>query len=389
LGSSTALAPDEREYLKVFEQLYSKDFSLLNVDSGWNSSNETFLKIIYSPAFILVKLGLSNLFAIRILSIIFSFLIITLLCKIYFSNNPRKRKIPPFIAIGVLIPTYFIWTSLALRESLYLFLITIIFFFIFKFETRVKYLYLGILIVLYSSLFLTKPYIFLLLVTAIFMSFVLRIMIHKKIHRNNLIFTIVSLAPLLLIFSITQEQVQVIMKQGSSYNEVSTFRDKTEPIKINSTTAYELNKEKINPKNYSLFLKFISKLPYENYSEGISNYSTARPTDPYSVLRSSLKFVFFPHPLRNNGTFLLNLVSIEFVLWIYVYYKLIVYLNLLRKRYYGMRNSQMILIIFLILFIIFSALTEVNTGTSLRHRSLLLILILILLSSKHKTERIE
>jgi hypothetical protein len=83
---------------------------------------------------------------------------------------------------------------------------------------------------------------------------------------------------------------------------------------------------------------------------------------------------------------MLNVISLEFFMWAFIYFKLILYLVSLKKNFRNLSFTQTTLMIFILIFILISALIEVNLGTSLRHRSLLLILVLILLSSNYSNE---
>jgi hypothetical protein len=102
--------------------------------------------------------------------------------------------------------------------------------------------------------------------------------------------------------------------------------------------------------------------------------------NPFSILEGMLKFLFLPAPFVDNGSFFLNAQSYESFAW-YLYYTFLALLvfGLFRGKYIS--NVQSIVATsFSLGFIPLSALVEINFGTSVRHRSVLLIGILIMLA---------
>jgi len=115
--------------------------------------------------------------------------------------------------------------------------------------------------------------------------------------------------------------------------------------------------------------------------------------NPLQVLKASTKFLIMPIMFMDNGSVFLNIQSYELPIWI-IFYALFLY-NIVRRFFE--RNFQFYIhflpTIFIIEFIVISALTEINVGTALRHRSLLLIPIMYLLitngSTKHHEHRVN
>jgi hypothetical protein len=102
--------------------------------------------------------------------------------------------------------------------------------------------------------------------------------------------------------------------------------------------------------------------------------------DPISIVKGAFNFLFVPTPFMDNGSFFLNAQSYESFAW-YLYYILLLLMivGLLRGKY--VLNFQSLTATYFSLgFIIQSALVEINDGTSVRHRSVLLIGIVIMLA---------
>jgi len=390
LGPTTAFAPDERIYLKVFENLYSKNFSLSDFHNGWQFSSLTFLKIIYAPALFLVELGLDKLYAIRVLAIIFSFFTLLTLCKIYFLSNPSEKKVPIFILLGIFLPSFFLWTTIGLRESFYFFFIISIFFVLLLYESKQLYIFLILLISLLCSLYLTKPHLFLLMMLAVIFAFFISTLKTKKVVRKNLLILIISLLPLVLFFNKTEDQIEVIKKQLKNYNNyLQNNANGSKIIKLDEDNIKSVTETEIfieSQRGNIMIFNVFDRLKIFESTKNNTNYSHATISNPFSIVKASFHFLLWPNPLTDNGSIFLNFISVEFVFWIFFYIKLILYLILLKTKNHKLTFPQLVLVVFIIFFILFSALVETNLGTSLRHKSLLLLLILILLSTGFRSK---
>jgi hypothetical protein len=99
--------------------------------------------------------------------------------------------------------------------------------------------------------------------------------------------------------------------------------------------------------------------------------------------------LFLPLPFIDNGSFFLNLQSIESPLLYFLY--LLVLASLLRNAKKITSEHQILLglLLFVSFFIAQSALLEINLGTLVRHRSILvlcLVLIYFEISEKRLTK---
>jgi hypothetical protein len=107
-------------------------------------------------------------------------------------------------------------------------------------------------------------------------------------------------------------------------------------------------------------------------------------TKPLQVLESSAKFLLIPFIFIDNGSLFLNIQSIETPIWLFIYGLFFVGLYQVARRRREFDYAVMIATLFSLEFVAISALTEINVGTALRHRSLLLIPILVIWVARKK-----
>jgi hypothetical protein len=105
---------------------------------------------------------------------------------------------------------------------------------------------------------------------------------------------------------------------------------------------------------------------------------------PIQVLESSAKFLLIPFIFIDNGSLFLNIQSIETPIWLFIYGLFFVGLYQLARRRHEFDYAVMVATLFALEFVAISALTEINVGTALRHRSLLLIPILVIWVARKK-----
>ena len=105
---------------------------------------------------------------------------------------------------------------------------------------------------------------------------------------------------------------------------------------------------------------------------------------PLKVLESSAKFLLVPFIFIDNGSLFLNIQSIETPIWLFIYGLFFFGLYQVIRRRHELDYAVMIATLFAFEFVTISALTEINVGTALRHRSLLLIPILVIWLARKK-----
>jgi hypothetical protein len=105
---------------------------------------------------------------------------------------------------------------------------------------------------------------------------------------------------------------------------------------------------------------------------------------PLQVLESSAKFLLVPFIFIDNGSLFLNIQSVETPMWLFIYGLFFFGIYQVVRRRRDFDYAVMIATLFALEFVAISALTEINVGTALRHRSLLLIPILVIWVARKK-----
>jgi hypothetical protein len=105
---------------------------------------------------------------------------------------------------------------------------------------------------------------------------------------------------------------------------------------------------------------------------------------PDQVVKSSLKFLLVPFIFVDNGSVFLNIQSIETPIWLFIYGLFTIGLYQVIRRRRELDYAVLMATLFTIEFVGISALAEVNVGTALRPRSLMLIPILVILVARKK-----
>jgi hypothetical protein len=424
LGKITAFAPDEGLYNDIFSRLYTAGFTseVLGFGGAW----VPWLRLIYLPAKFLTYLGFSDLLAVRFLSIGCSALATFLLIKMAKNNGRDDRVFKATIIAISIIPTVFLWSSIGLRESfLYLEISAILYFLSrIKDEMDIRNL-LGLVFSVYS-LSMTKNYIFILFLFA----FVVTLLVFTIIKQRSFIthILILSIAVMPLAFNPNLVPAISIYFKGQ-VAKVDTIDigdinndgrcDSFEPCasgNINGNEDVEtfdyvatggitvhalLDQLKGSPNTIiariaSSFgitakLEAISKsaIILETDEEVVENQKKlslqqAGLTKPLQVLESSAKFLLIPFIFIDNGSLFLNIQSIEIPIWLFIYGLFFVGLYQLARRRREFDYAVMMATLFALEFVAISALTEINVGTALRHRSLLLIPILVIWVARKK-----
>jgi hypothetical protein len=425
LGNITALAPDENLYRDIFSRLYSAGFTsdVLGFYGAW----EPWLRLIYLPAKLLTYLGISDLLAARLLAIGCSTIATYLLIKMAKNNEQDTRIFRTAIIAISFIPTVFLWSSIGLRESfLYLEIISILYF-LSKVREHVDLKNMTGLGFAIFSLSMTKNYIFILFLFAFVITLLTFSIVRRKNFMNHLIILVFALVPLTvnptLVPAISSYFSGQLAKPESSIagdinNDGSCEKfefcsgigngaiDSNGKPLFNVATGgmtvhmllYQLQS---NPNTF--LAKIAKSLGVTSRLTDISKSSILIVTDkqvkenqkklslqqaglrhPDQVVKSSLKFLLVPFIFIDNGSLFLNIQSIETPVWLFIYGLFIIGLYQVIRRRRELDYAVLMAIIFTFEFVGISALAEVNVGTALRHRSLLLIPILVIWVARKK-----
>ena len=414
LGSITAFAPDESGYVAIFDRLYTSDFTF-GGQGGWGIGNVYFLRVIYFPAKIFSFLGCSSLVSIRLLSLLCSYIAIYLLIKRNGDYFLMGRNSLWWVFLAFFSPSIFLWTSLGLRESfIFLWLVTL-----FHFTSEVlkhpNWRHTSILIFSSSALYLTKDYLYVFILVSYLVTILFFWIRSKRLEKSHLILISLILLPLIIFPAKTTG----IFKSGVNFislkivvpnetgneigNEIGNETGNetgNKPIATGGFTLHALVSQLDSNKLLSRITeqtgvkKFLEDREEKSYSlsnskayQQISSQLSA-PTanfgDPLSIVKGSAHFLFVPIPLVDNGSFFLNLQSYESPIW-YLFYALLfmVVFRLIRGSIKP-DFTTIVSIAFTLIFIVASSLVEVNDGTSVRHRAVLLISILVVIVNQRK-----
>ena len=423
LGNVTAFAPDENVYKSIFARLYSAGFT--SDVLGFNGAWEPWLRLVYLPAKLMTYVGISDLMAARFLAITYSALATLLVIKIARENHRDDRIFKIAIIAISFIPTVFLWSSIGLRESFLFLEISAILFCFSRLRNNIDFRNTFLLGFALFSLAMTKNYIYILFLFAILITLVLFSVINRRNFVNHLLVLSLALIPLAvnptLIPAINNyllgqvEKVDTI-EIGDINNDgrCDSFEpcangngNEEDPVGYVATggmTVHALLGElERDPK--TLVARIASALGITAKLEAISKAAIVVETDksvvenqkqlslqqaglkkPLQVLESSAKFLLVPFIFMDNGSLFLNIQSIETPIWLFIYGIFFFGLYQIVRRRREFDYAVMMATLFAFEFVAISALTEINVGTALRHRSLLLIPILVIWLARKKNE---
>ena len=426
LGNITAFAPDEGLYAGIFSRLYQADFTsdVLGFSGAW----EPWLRLFYLPAKLLTYLGISDLLSVRLLAIAYSTLATYLLIKMARKNGRDDRVFKGAIIAISFIPTVFLWSSIGLRESfLYLEISALLYFLSrVKNELDIRNL-LGLALAIFS-LSMTKNYIFILFLFAFILTLLFFSFVKRKMFVTHILILSIALMPLTFnpelvpaISSYFKGQVAKVdtIELGDINNDgrCDSFEpcannngngngngneDPLEYVATGGMTVHALLDQLESSPN-TIIARIASALGITAKLEAISKSAIVVETDksvvenqkklslqqaglkkPLQVLESSAKFLLVPFIFMDNGSLFLNIQSIETPIWLFIYGLFFVGLYQIIRRRRELDYAVMMATLFAFEFVAISALTEINVGTALRHRSLLLIPILVIWVAREK-----
>jgi len=433
LGRMYALAPDESGYLYTFNNLYGESTDPNpQYNSGWITAPKLFLWLSYLPAKILTMLGVPDYLAIRMLSI-FLMLLSFLILRLRFANS-EKRNLSNFIFIFFFVPSIFLWSSVGLRE-------TFLFVEIAAILKGISLLYTksnkqgSLLIVLGSyGLISTKSYLWACFVVTIVICslifyvqkmnkrFMFKLVIASIILPLTMFASTTSVYALSFIFqsditetgkrsgeSVTNLYIDSAGNATTTANPSSSGTDSQDtldsPKRIEFRGDYTLIALHLyftaNPN--SLLTKILSAVKIKAKVDSIwdekiklglitlgsdvkedtssLNGQVLQPgiiSEPLSMIIPAMNFLFGPSPFNSDAGLAVTIASFESPLWWLLYLTLLLQIIKFRKFKFWEDPPLVVACIFSLGVIAFSALVEVNLGTSFRHRSLLLMPIIFM-----------
>jgi hypothetical protein len=429
LGNITAFAPDENVYKSIFARLYSAGFT--SDVLGFNGAWEPWLRLVYLPAKLMTYVGISDLIAARFLAITYSALATLLVIKIAKENHRDDRIFKIAVTTISFIPTVFLWSSIGLRESFLYLEISAILFCFSRIRNNVDLRNILLLGFAFFSLAMTKNYIYILFLFATLITLALFSVLNRGNFINHLLVLSLALLPLAVNPTLIPAIDNYLLGQVEKVDtiEIGDINndgrcDKFEPcangngngngngneedsvgyVATGGMTVHALLDElERDPK--TLVARIASALGITTKLEAISKAAIVVETDksivenqkqlslqqaglkkPLQVLESSAKFLLVPFIFMDNGSLFLNIQSIETPIWLFIYGLFFLGLYQIVRRRHEFDYAVVMATLFALEFVAISALTEINVGTALRHRSLLLIPILIIWLARKKTE---
>jgi len=416
LDEVTAFAPDENNYLGIFKSVVRGD-STLDGFAGWPVKNELFLELIYFPASVLVMFGFTELQSIRILSSLVSYLSLFVLYSLAGDNRVMGMRQKNWIIFGFFFPSIILWSTLGLRESFIFLWLSCIFYFLKKFLDSSRVVHAFALLSSSAALVLTKNYLYAIFAIACILSTLIIVVARRTFDFSYLVILSMVLAPVVLSpeirislltgakFVVEQKVIQqppispsqTATEPGVNPNSDSnskvdrgeTLQNVLDQAENNSIFSFIVKKSGINRELNSPSDSTPSASPPDKSEEAKSangvNESREKLTitpaslrDPVSLFLGVAGFIVKPFPFFDSGSFFIDILSYESFFWYPIYGLLatIIYRMVRGKNEWDLSSTTAIL--FIVGFLIQSALLEINVGTAYRHRSILLIGILAL-----------
>ncbi len=405
----TALTPDEIGVTRYLEKIFfDAKYDVIEI---FLPEASYVLYVIYFPYYIMRNFQVSEILAVRLNSLIFLFLIIFLYTKFCDNHNVSNAQSKRLLYIFILVPSTFIWSGAGIKE-IFIFFALMLFLLSFIQINKTT----GVFVFMMGSLILAtmKPYLWLISFTSLIFLFA-----YSKLERrtgsglkrnfgwlllsSSLTFLLLPALGSHVINNASVSLTQLIGSGGFRADELNLNRkleqnyeidgghlqpkgaSETSTIAIGTTTsAYlleELNKEPLYKKLVSLkpikeLLTWKSEIPREGL-----DFAPASIKKPFSVLIGISRFLFTPFLFSPTSSLFLNYISIE--LFIFYFFYISFYLNIKRSaKYFGyFEFSSLYFLIFILQFLIFSSLTEINLGTLCRHRSVLFFSIFLFVTS--------
>jgi hypothetical protein len=420
LGRLYALAPDEVGYIFTFNHVYTWPIATTaQTASGWIAAPTVFLWIAYLPAKILNMVGIPDYLAVRILSIALATLTLYLLKDILEKSLGKTWVSQKIILFVFFIPSVFLWTSVGLRESFIIAEITIFlaglnFLFQEKNKQAFAFLFLGS-----YGLISTKSYLWACLMVTVILSSIIFLLLKFK-GRKILMFVVSGLLLPLIAFTSTTSAFALDYLLNTSISDTGE-RSGDSILQVyvdspgtgsNTGTGIKPTKELItfhgdstlitlhfyltdNPD--SLLSKIFKVIDLDKKIQSIWDEKIAiglihkdkqvgtdtsslnghilepgKITRPLTLFWAAFVFLCGPFPLIGNPGIAVGISSLESPLW-WIFYALVIFQFIRFRKVKFLRDPQIVFaLIFLAGEIVFSALVEVNLGTSFRHRSILL-----------------
>lgn len=395
-------ASDEAVYLDGFIKIF--DSTQVGFQPpGWSYADVNVIKILYFPAYLLNKIGFSEITSMRLNSLIYivcTFLILLKFLKLSLVQD-QYRKVKWLTLLIFLIPSKFFFTSLATRDCMIALFLTFTMYNFLKLDQKIRFYTSFAYVISLAIVFAIKPHYYLIILASVSLVAGWKF-IHKNVGKKFLFLILtLSISPMFFFSGSIDHQLNSIrtwqQELNSRIESPTTESPTTESPLTDLSTLIEISNAAKDNRILNLFLE----------STGISDKIAARLANPPSseaaIVRAAntnigvnnedstigqigkfVKIFLFPAPFLDNGSFLLNLFAFEIIFW------LLLYLCFLRacwgwlRRRESLSTTSVFSGIVLISYVLMSLITEENVQVALRHRSVFAILILINLGTFYK-----
>jgi len=384
LGDSYFFAPDESDYIKSIFDTYN-DLNVENQLPGWGMTNKLLIKIIFFPAKLLSILGFSHLTSLRMYSVIISVITFLILLS-SFKKIEFSLRSPQAIWIALLFtPTLIIWGSLSIREPFIYFCLVFSFKIMSTMENdrtnRINALLLTLVCLL---LFAAKFQLYFVFAISTILAL---LVVNKSANRIAKVVIPILIIPLILL----PKQSIYLFHNFSYYLQANN--SKMIELALENQNQNQ-NQNQYVPSRTEDLVRLDSKSTLANLfsltqewgfstSSKVENQSrrTLLPPkfqDVKQVFLSMIKVLCLPLPLVDNGSYFLNLLSLEWPIWIIAYVLLVrnFYKVIIKKDFQSPVIYSMLF--FCLIYTMQSVFTETNLGTNYRHRSILLLMSILL-----------
>jgi hypothetical protein len=362
-NTASNLAPDEGTYAGLAEVVAKS----IPVDKTKFGEGLYLISRAFTiPASLLVRLGLSGLDAVRLISSLYGLLtfvlVIVLLLKL---NNSRQevasyiarnqKKILTLLTIFALLPSHLIWSVLGLRESTNEFWVLFIFILVFYvFEVKKKpskLAFLGIPISI-PMVFSSRPQVGWLLAV----SLLIYLLFNIKTKASQILIPLILIGVVLGYAASSEVAPASLGNPGEVLiDKIAAIPNQSEANKVNAASiirTQECPKADVPKFNFCI----VSRAVYTTFT-----------------------FLFRPIPGTDVTSTPSFFASIENIIWISAF--LFVIFMFVRNRRLAFFGALAPSLLFFLTYSVAAGAYEGNMGTAFRHKSLILWVVILLLVS--------
>jgi hypothetical protein len=408
-GQCSAVAPDEITYAAIFRDIF---LGVPNTGLGevYGSSRYIYY-IYYFPGFLFNLAFENSIYAIRFSSIVFSLIIFLIAERIILNVRPSNSLwISRFFKLSFLfLPSIFIFTSSGIRESLLLFSLVLTFY---GLKSIIQNnLRLGITIFTIGLLFSTSAKIYLFPILALSTLIVVMLIKANRLRNVCIVFAASIISLIMFWQPIAHVFLNVEYQRPSNSvvaNDSIGNNSENSLVKPNGILKSELPSATSLWLNYCLeqrtlgFLKEpIKILFWDKDSTPFSDKSKVEAGQPVEVGESPVAILykyyefrrilpveqvpfnilkFLTNPILDLKSKYLLLFLIELPFWILSIFVLCLSFLGVRRLRFDWNWLTLYSGLIFIMYLVFSGATEVNVGTSIRHRIYLWLPLMFLLS---------